>query len=143
MLKLLLAVDGSENALRAVAHVVRMQSEYKADPELHLINVQHPMPYGNRVSAALGQEKIGRYHEEEGRAALRAACAELEAANARFEQHIGVGDPAEVITRYAETAGCDEIVMGTRGAGSIANLLLGSVATKVVHLSKVPVLLVK
>jgi nucleotide-binding universal stress UspA family protein len=35
------------------------------------------------------------------------------------------------------------IVMGTRGQGAVGNLLLGSVATKVIHLSKVPVTLVK
>ncbi|MCE9642399.1 MAG: universal stress protein, partial [Betaproteobacteria bacterium] len=36
-----------------------------------------------------------------------------------------------------------QIVMGTRGAGAVANMVLGSVATKVLHLVEVPVLLVK
>ena len=37
----------------------------------------------------------------------------------------------------------DPISRGTRGLGSVSNLVLGSVATKVLHLSPVPVLLVK
>jgi len=43
----------------------------------------------------------------------------------------------------AEERGCDQIVMGTHGRGTIAGLLIGSVATKVLHLAKAPVLLVK
>ena len=48
-----------------------------------------------------------------------------------------------LIADSAEREGCDAIVMGTRGMGSIGSLMLGSVATKVVHLTKLPVTLVK
>jgi nucleotide-binding universal stress UspA family protein len=53
------------------------------------------------------------------------------------------GDPADVIARRAQELGCDAIVMGSRGMGRIANLVIGSVATKVVHLTALPVTLVK
>ena len=42
-----------------------------------------------------------------------------------------VGDPADEVVRYAEAAGVDLIVMGTRGLGALEALLLGSVARKV------------
>ncbi len=42
-----------------------------------------------------------------------------------------------------DAEGVDVIVMGTRGMGALANLALGSTATKVVHLAEVPVTLVK
>jgi nucleotide-binding universal stress UspA family protein len=45
--------------------------------------------------------------------------------------------------QYAEDKQCEQIVMGTRGLGTVSNLVLGSVATKAIHLAKVPVLLVK
>ena len=54
-----------------------------------------------------------------------------------------VGDAAETITTYADQKKCDAIFMGTRGLGRVAGLLLGSVATKVLHLTKVPVTLTK
>jgi nucleotide-binding universal stress UspA family protein len=47
------------------------------------------------------------------------------------------------VVRYAREQRCSLIAMGTRGMGSVANLLLGSVATKVIGLSGIPVLLVK
>jgi nucleotide-binding universal stress UspA family protein len=48
-----------------------------------------------------------------------------------------------MIAQYAKEKGCDQIVMGTRGLGTVQGLLLGSVATKVIHLANVPVMLVK
>ena len=54
-----------------------------------------------------------------------------------------MGHVAETITNLAETLHCDEIVMGTHGRGALKDFLLGSVAMKIVHLSKLPVVLVK
>ena len=48
-----------------------------------------------------------------------------------------------MLAKRAEELGCDEIIMGTRGMGAIGNLVMGSVATKVVHLAGIPVTLVK
>ena len=48
-----------------------------------------------------------------------------------------------MIVKRPEELNCDGIVMGTRGMGAIGNLVMGSVATKVVHLTKLPVTLVK
>jgi nucleotide-binding universal stress UspA family protein len=47
------------------------------------------------------------------------------------------------IAALAWELGCDLIVMGTHGMGSIAGLALGSVASKVIHLAGVPVTVVK
>lgn len=74
---------------------------------------------------------------------MAAARKLLDAAGVKYQHRIGVGDAAETIAAYAKEKGCDQIVMGTRGMGSVSNLLLGSVATQVIHLSPVPVLLVK
>jgi nucleotide-binding universal stress UspA family protein len=142
-MKLLLPVDGSEAAGRAVDHVIRSLPRYRDAVEIHLLNVQRPIPYGQRVASVLGHERIAQYHREEGLAALAAARAKLDAAGVRYEHHIGVGDEAEVICQYAREKEVDQIVMGTRGLGAVSSLLLGSVATKVIHCSPVPVLLVK
>jgi nucleotide-binding universal stress UspA family protein len=56
---------------------------------------------------------------------------------------LGVGDPALAICDRAELADVRMVVMGSRGQGTVARLLLGSVATKVVHTSTRPVVVVR
>jgi nucleotide-binding universal stress UspA family protein len=143
MLKVLVPVDGSDSSGRAVDHLIRNLNWFKDGVEIHLLNVQHPIPYGSRVSSVIGHDKLAQFHQEEGMAALKSVMQKLDAAKVKYHYHIGVGSEADVICQYAKEKGCDQIVMGTRGLGSVSNLVLGSVATKVIHLSPVPVLLVK
>ena len=140
MLKIVVAVDGSENALQAVRHVARRAAEGGVS-EVHLVNVQYPV-HGS-VSSFVDAGQIKKYHLEEGEKVLAPARAILDQAKANYKAELFVGDPAEVITRFAKERGCDEIVIGTRGLGGLSSLLMGSVATKVVHHATVPVLLVK
>lgn len=142
-MKILVPVDGSECSNRAVDQLVRKLGWYKGGVEIHLLNVQHQIPYGRRVSEALGHDRIAKFHQEEGLAALESARGKLDAAGVKHEYHIGVGEEAEVICQYAKDKGVDQIFMGTRGLGQVSTLVLGSVTTKVIHLSPVPVLLVK
>ncbi|OWW19793.1 universal stress protein [Noviherbaspirillum denitrificans] len=141
MLKILLAVDGSDSALHAAAYVAKRASAAKGEYEVHLVNVQYPL-HGS-VASFVDSSQIKQYHHEEGMKILNAARAQLDAAGTSSEAHLFVGEPAEVITRFAKEQGCDEIVIGTRGLSGISSLLVGSVATKIIHLSEVPVLLVK
>jgi len=60
-----------------------------------------------------------------------------------YTYHLSVGTPAEAIMQYAEEQHVDQIVIGARGQGSVSTLLLGSVVDKVLHLSKLPVLVVR
>ena len=143
MLTLLVPVDGSEHSARTVNYLLKYINLFKDGPEIHLLNVQRPMPYGSRVSSVIGHDRIDQYHHDEGMAALKSAMQTLDAAQVRYHRHIGVGDEAETIARYAVEKKCDQILMGTRGLGSVSNLLLGSVATKVIHLAEMPVVLVK
>lgn len=141
MLKLLVAVDGSESSLRAVAHVLKRVSATKGDYQIHLVNVQHPL-HGS-VSTFVDASQIKQYHHDEGMKTLVRAKEMLDSAGVSYQPHLFVGEPAEVVTRYAKEQGCEEIVIGSRGLSGISNLLLGSVATKVIHLAEMPVLVVK
>ena len=79
----------------------------------------------------------------ESASALRFAEAALEQAAVPFTAHAEVGHLGETIAQRADDLGCDLIVMGAHGRGALADLLVGSTATKVIHLARVPVLLVK
>jgi nucleotide-binding universal stress UspA family protein len=61
----------------------------------------------------------------------------------RYVAQILVGPIAESIVKQAVRTHCDLIMIGTRGMTAAANLLLGSTATRVLHISELPVLLVK
>lgn len=140
-MKILVPVDGSEHSNRAVDHLIEKLNWYKDGVEIHLLNVQRPFPA--HAASHIKHDTVQEYHREQGLAALAEARKRLEAANVKCHYHIGVGEEAETIVKYAKEKGCDQIVMSTRGMGSVSNLLLGSVATKVIHLAAVPVLLVK
>ena len=139
MLRVLIPIDGSENSLHALRLVIKKAALYKEPLEIHLLNVQHPFPGTIRGV----HEQAERYHHDEGINALAAARKALDAAGIKYVFHISVGEAGEVIAHFVKDKKIEQIVMGTRGAGSIANMLLGSVATKVLHLVDVPVLLVK
>ena len=139
MLRVLIPIDGSENSLRAVGFVIRNAPLYKAPLEIHLLNVQHPFPGTIRGV----HEQAERYHHDEGTKALADARKALDAAGLKYVYHIIVGETGEVIAHLVKDKNIEQVVMGTRGAGAVANMLLGSVATKVLHLVEVPVLLVK
>lgn len=141
MLKILLPVDGSDTSNKAVTDFTKLLGWYKEAPEIHLLNVQLPL-HGD-VSMFVGKENIAQYHQEEGLKALQAACDLLKQMDIACQFHIIVGDPAEMIVRYAAEKQYDQIVIGPRGLGAMQGLLLGSVASKVMQLSTVPVLLVK
>jgi nucleotide-binding universal stress UspA family protein len=142
MRKVLIAVDGSPNAVRAIEHVVAEKDAYREPLHVVLLNVQPPVVSG-AVKTFLSQEQITHYYHEEGEKALADARAVLDKAGVSHECHILVGDVAQTIARTAREMGCALIVMGTRGLGSLSGMFLGSVATKVVHVADVPVLLVK
>ena len=142
-MKFLVPVDGSEPCSQAVKQFIKYIGWMKDEVEIHLLNVQPHLPFGGRVSAAIGRDAVARYHEETGTEALKPARKLLDDAKLRYQHYIGIGEPAEVIAEYAKKKGCDQIIMGTRGMGSVAGLVLGSVATKVIQLSPVPVLLMK
>jgi len=142
MLKILIAVDGSDNALRAIDYAVKQAPNYKNAFETHLLNVQLPVASG-AVTRFVERSDLDRYYQDEGTALLASARQRLDAAGLSHHHHICVGNYAETIVVFAKDKGCDMIMMGARGLGAVAGILLGSVATGVIHLSAVPVLIVK
>jgi nucleotide-binding universal stress UspA family protein len=141
MLKILIPVDGSSQAERAVNQVLKL-GESGAELEIHILNVQIPIASGH-ARMFVDQDALETYHREEGLAALANARALLDAAGITYAFHIVVGHVAESIVRYAKEHNIDKIVMGTHGRGGLLEALLGSVAHDVLKQSTIPVSLVK
>ena len=139
MLKVLVPVDGSDNCLRALEYLIAQTSLFKEPLDIHLLNVQHAFP--GTVRGA--REEVEKFHHDEGIKALATARQVLDAARVKYTYHINVGDAAESICQFVKAQKLDQVVMGRRGIGTVANLLMGSVADKVLHLVDVPVVLVK
>lgn len=142
MRRILVAIDGSDNALRALDFAVH-QARFSPNTELNLLTVLPPVRVYGEIEVYAGKEAMRELAARESLAILEAAARRLEAAGARFTQEQVEGDPAECIAGRAAELNCDSIVMGTHGRGRLGALLLGSVAQKVVHLATVPVTLVK
>lgn len=141
--RVLLAVDGSDSAVRAVQHFLTMREDLR-DPggiELHLVNVQRPL--SSDVSNFIDGKTREDYHQEQCEAALAPARSVLDAAAVSYQVHQKVGDPGPTIAALAGSLAVDLIVMGTRGLGSQTGTLLGSVAQQAIEHATVPVLLAK
>lgn len=146
MKRVLLPVDGSECALRAVALVIEKRLLYVQPEELevHLVNVQPVLPLHMSMSSfSVPKEQIAEYQHWEGEKALKAAQEQFDAAGVKYTSHYLIGAAGEDIANLANSLQCDQIVMGTHGRSAIEDFLLGSVSLKVIQYSKVPVLLVK
>jgi YjbE family integral membrane protein len=140
--RLLVAVDGSEIASRAVQQVLGMRRDL-ASPDtldLHLVHVQRPV--SGDVSSFVASKTLEEYYQEQSDAALAPAKKQLDEAGQAYQVHARVGSPGETIAKEAVDQGCDLIVMGTRGGG-MSSALLGSVAQDTIAQSPVPVMLVR
>ena len=141
MRKALVPVDGSANSDRAVRHVIALAGLCPS-MDIVLLNVQ-PEIDDWQVRRFLKKEEVEAMEESKGGDALASARTLLDAAKLRYTPMVLIGPVAETVARTALEQNCDGIVMGTRGLGAVAGALLGSVAAQVVHLSDVPVTLVK
>lgn len=140
MKKVLVPLDGSDNALRAVAYAAEAARE-KPTLELELLHVLDPMAL--RSHAVLTHEEIQKLYASEADRVLQPAQHVLDKAGIPYQAGYRVGSAANEIAAHVHEKGFDTVVMGTRGMGPIANVMIGSVATRVVHLVKVPVVLIK
>ena len=142
-MRILLAVDGSKHSLNAVQFLIEHSGWLQEKPELDLVTVHLPVPKLPGMGAAVGKAQLEKYYQEESSQSLAEARKTLDAAGVRYEVHTLVGPVAETLVKHAKDRRCDLICIGTRGHSELGKAILGSTATKVVHISDIPVLLVK
>lgn len=142
MFKVLIAVDGSESSQHAVAAASRL-AKASTGLEAVLLNVRDEPGYFGDLPP-MDYESVDARLQQAQKTLLEAALIEARRCGMESVTTLGVkGQPAAEIARVAAEQQVDQIVMGTHGRGAVGSLFLGSVAQRVVHLSKAPVLLVK
>lgn len=140
-MKILIPVDGSGSSTRAARYVAEMLCSM-LKPEVHLLNVQ-PLGDDWMIRRTLKDEELVTLEQAWGASAIEPAKTLLSAAGIEAEAHVVQGEVASTIVRMAEELGCDQIVMGSHGRTGLTGLLMGSVASKVMHLSKFPITFIK
>lgn len=158
---ILVAVDGSENAHRAVDTAVMFAQKYGAELILaHVLDVEYfSVAWLNRprhiedadenkqrVADALGidvhAEELNDYRRQYSSDVLTMAAARVPE-GVPFTVVHETGSPREALLEIAAERHADLIVAGSRGLGTVAGMLVGTVSGYLVHHASVPVLVVK
>lgn len=140
-MKILLAVDGSPHTKKMLAYLVTHLEGLISDSEFTAFTVEPPLSL--RARATVGKEMAENFHSESAAKVLAPVTAFLSRHDIKLQTAFDVGSPGEAIAAFAEAGTFDLIIMGSHGHGALGNLIMGSVATKVLANCKVPVLLVR
>ncbi len=134
-MRVLVGVDGSENALKAVKMAADLVS--KLGGSLTLLNVIAPS------DAALFAGKMTRDMSERtfGEERMHTAMDFMRRSKLQFDTQVEFGNPADMIIKVSKN-GYDLIVVGSRGLSQVQEFLMGGVSSRVVTHSKLPVLVV-
>jgi nucleotide-binding universal stress UspA family protein len=135
---ILVAVDGSEHALKAASMAGDFARQMQAD--LRVVTAYEPVP------TYLGEPNLQHALDErfaQANLVLADAMQKIGEIPGALKTDILEGPPAEAILAVVEARGNDLIIMGTRGLGMLKGLLLGSQSQKVVAHAPCPVLLVR
>lgn len=141
-MKIAVAVDGSENALRAVREAVRICTLLKDRPALMLLNV-HMSALISPVAKGIDRHQVEEYMDQIAEEELKEARQILADAGVTAKVIKGHGEVVPTILDAIKKEGLDLLVVGGKGRSSLSDLILGSVTTKLISLSPIPVLVVK
>ncbi|MGI1659656.1 MAG: universal stress protein [Desulfitobacterium sp.] len=138
--KILLAFDGSVNALKAADYAISMAK--CNDGSVEILHVRETVTsYPSRVvfdSNEMEKELITEAEE-----VIAQGIAKFKDSGVEFTTLIKTGDPAEVICDEAEKMGATEIIIGSRGMNAVSRFFLGSVSLKVLSHAHCTTLVVK
>jgi nucleotide-binding universal stress UspA family protein len=141
MKKFLVPVDGSDTSRRALRYAAALAR--KTGAALHIVHAHEEPIYYGELSVYVPRGRFEKLQHDYSRSVLDAAAQRMKGTGVHYTTEVLVGPIGTTIARCARSLKCDGIVMGTRGMGAVGNLVMGSVATKVLHHASVPVTLVK
>ncbi|WP_310460783.1 universal stress protein [Sphaerotilus sp.] len=140
-MKILVAVDGSEFTRRMVAYWAAHEEWLGPQHSYTVLTVVSPIP--PRAAAVLDRELLHSYYADEGEKVFHPLRSFLDKQGLKVTFLSKTGHVAETIARSATEGNFDLLMMGSHGHSELGNLVLGSVATRVMAHCKTPVLLVR
>jgi nucleotide-binding universal stress UspA family protein len=140
-MKILIAADGSSYTKKALAYLAAHDEWLGAAHHYTVLTVVPPIP--PRAAAVLDKTTIKKYYDDEAEKVLKPIRSFFSKQGIASACTSKVGSAAEVISKTAESGDFDLLMMGSHGQGNLMNLVLGSVANKVLAHCKTPVLLVR
>ena len=142
-MKILVATDGSKPAMHAVKYAVKLlRSLSSASNSITLISVHDDVGL-QHAKSFVGKDAVADYLRERSEKEMKPACKLLDSAGVKHDMEVRTGHIAQEIVRCAKTGKFDLIALGSKGRNAIADLLLGSVAQRVLAVAETPVVLVK
>lgn len=141
-MKILLPVDGSENSMRAAEYLIEL---VKSDPshQVTLLTVAYDVDPMMLYDSPVNLEKVKAESIKAHQIIAKKIEAVFNSISVPVKTEVISGDPALVIADYVQKNAIDMIIMGSRGLSNIKGILLGSVTRKVLHLTSVPVTIIK
>lgn len=139
MFRILVAIDGSAHAQRALQYAARRAQHARC--EIHLLHVEKPV-MAWEIGPVSPIEHVASAREAESRQLLSAGAAQFDP-QTQVETHALRGEPAGTILELAHQLGADEIVIGSHGRRPLGAALLGSITYKVLHDARVAVVVVR
>lgn len=140
-MKILIAADGSAYTKRMLAYLTA-HDEWLGS--LHQYTVLHTVQaVPPRAAAVLDRDLLKSYYADEGEKVFKPIRSFFSKRRIEASFVAKVGPAADTIAKTASEGDFDLLMMGSHGHGNLANLVMGSVATKVLAHSRIPVLLVR
>ena len=140
-MKVLVAVDGSSYSKRMLAYLAAHDEWLGTQHKYTVLTVVPPLPA--RAAAALPKGVLKAHHEEEAERVLKPIRSFFAKQGLEADFIAKAGEAGSMIAAQANKAKYDLLLMGSHGHGALGNLVLGSVATKVMAQCRTPVLLVR
>jgi len=139
--RIVVAYDGSDQAIKALNTAIELAKAFNS--KLDVVEVVDTAALLGMGFAPIPSDVIAQVYNKAQNDVEQAKKKAQEAGVKDVTSQVLEGDPATSIIEYASKNGADLIVMGSRGLSTFKRLVLGSVSSKVVQESRVPVLVVK